>query len=38
VRGVGGFPNFVFDWNPNISVTEEPMQNLVTLEQPLPGF
>ena len=38
VRGLGGIPDFFFDWNPNIYVTQEPMQKFGTLRQPFWDF
>ena len=35
--GPGGSPKFYFHWNPNIFVTQEPLQNFKTLEQTLLG-
>ena len=36
--GVRGVPEFVYGWNPNIFVSQEPMQSFGTLKQPLLGF
>ena len=35
--GLGGSPKFYFHWNPNIFVTQEPLQHFKTVEQTLLG-